>query len=102
MAMRTSVEMICSLRYKLRMCGIPLEGSTNTYTDNEAVFKNVSMPHSVLGKKQHSISYHMCREAVADETIRVAKEDTNSNLSDVFTKVMPAPKRNGLFDMFMY
>ena len=101
-AMRTAVEMIRGLRYKLRMFGVPIEGPTNIFTDNEAVFKNASIPHSVLSKKQHSISYHMCREAVADSTIRVGKEDTETNLADPFTKVMVAPKREPIFDRYMY
>ena len=100
--MRTAVEMIRSLRYKMRMLGMPIEGPTNVYCDNEAVFKNMSKPESVLSKKQHSISYHMCRESVADGTCRVAKEGTDTNLSDGFTKTMAQPKREGIFRGFMY
>jgi len=36
-AMRTAVEMVEALRYKLRMFGIPIEGPANVYCDNEAV-----------------------------------------------------------------
>ena len=83
--MKTAVEQIKSLRYKLRMFGVPLEGPTNVFCDNEAVFKNVSQPDSTLKKKHTSICYHRCREAVACRTIRVAKEGTHTNLSDLFT-----------------
>ena len=38
-AMKTALEMIEALRYKLRMLGIPLEGPANVYCDNEAVYK---------------------------------------------------------------
>jgi len=101
-AMKQSVEMLKSLRYKLRMFGIPIEGPANVYCDNEAVFKNVALPSSVLSKKMHSISYHFCREAVAAEIVRVAKEDTATNLSDIFTKVMGKVRRDELLDRFMY
>ena len=101
-AMKQAVELIKSLRYKIRMFGIPMEGPANIYCDNEAVYKNVSIPTSVLNKKMHGISYHYCREAVAAGICRIAKEDTSTNLSDVFTKVMGKVKRDDLMDRFMY
>ena len=55
--------------------------------DNEAVYKNASTPESRLRKKHHSILYHMSREAVASGACRMVKEDTETNLSDLFTKV---------------
>jgi hypothetical protein len=102
MAMRAAVDLIESLRYKLRMFGIPIEGPTDIYCDNEAVTKNCSTPESTLKKKHHSIAYHRNREAVAAGTVRIAKEDTGTNLADVFTKLMTATKRTQLFDKFMY
>ena len=84
------------------MFGVPLEGLANVYCDNEVVYKNVTIPESVLNKKHHSVAYHACRQAVASGMIRVAKEDTLTNLSDVFTKTMAKPKRDGLLERFMY
>jgi hypothetical protein len=101
-AMKNAIELIESLRYKLRMFGIPVEGPTNVFCDNEAVCKNTTKPESVLSKKHHSISYHRGREAVAAGTIRVTKEGTLTNLSDIFTKTLPAPKRAELLDKFTY
>ncbi len=101
-ACKQAVEMIKGLRYKLRMFGVPLEEPASMYCDNEAVYKNISIPSSVLSKKMHSISYHYCREAVADGTCRIAKEDTETNLADLFTKVLPKTKREDLMDRFMY
>ena len=101
-AMRQAIDLVKGLRYKLRMFGIPIEGPSNVFCDNESVFKNVSRPESVLSKKQHSISYHSCREAVASKIVRIAKEPTETNLADIFTKPMNKPKREGLLDRFMY
>ena len=101
-AMKQAIEMVKALRYKLRMFGIPLEGPANMYCDNEAVYKNVSMPSSVLNKKMHGISYHFCREAVAGGICRIAKEDTMTNLADLFTKTLGRIKRDSLLDRFMY
>jgi hypothetical protein len=101
-AMRSAVDLIEGLRYKLRMFGIPIEGPTDIFCDNEAVTKNCGIPESTLQKKHHSIAYHRNREAVAAGTVRIAKEDTGTNLADVFTKLMGALKRENLFDLFMY
>ena len=83
--MKTSVEHIQALRYKLWMFCIPIEGPTNVFCDNEAVFKNTSIPDSTLKKKHPSICYHRARETVAARTMRVAKEGTATNLANLFT-----------------
>ena len=62
-----------SLRYKLRMLGVLIDGPANAYCDNEAVCKNISILESVLKKKHYSILYYQCREAVAAGTMQIAK-----------------------------
>ena len=101
-ALKNAVELVTALRYKLRMFGVPIEGPADMFCDNEAVYKNTSTPDSVLRKKHHSIAYHKCREAVASDICRIAKEDTKTNLSDLFTKVLGGPKREELLDKFTY
>jgi hypothetical protein len=101
-AMKIAVELVESLRYKLRMFGIPIEGPTNVFCDNEAVTKNAIHPESTLKKKHSSIAYHRTREAVAAGTIRVTKEDGKTNLADLLTKSLPAVTREFLCDRFMY
>ena len=101
-AMKTVVEQVESLQYKLHMFGVPLEGPTNMYCDNGAVFKNASILDSTLKKKHTSICYHRCREAVASCIVRVAKEGTLTNLSDLFTKPMPQANREAILDRFTY
>ena len=101
-ALKNAVELVEALRYKLRMFGIPIEGPTNVFCDNESVYKNVSTPESVLKKKHHSIAYHRCREAVAAGTLRIAKEPTATNLADLFTKLLPQVVRERLLDWFTY
>ena len=100
--MRTAVEHIEALRYKLRMFGIPVEGPTSVFCDNESVFKNTTIPESTLKKKHTSICYHRAREAVAAKTMRVAKEGTLTNLSDLFTKPLPEKRRDHLLNRFTY
>ena len=64
-AMKTAVEMIEGLRYKLRMMGIPLDGKTFVKADNMSVIHNCSNPASQLKKKSNSIAYHYIRERCA-------------------------------------
>jgi hypothetical protein len=90
--MRTAVELVEGLRYKLRMMGIPIEGPASVYGGNEAVVKSKTAPESTLKKKHNAINYHRVREAVAGGTIRIAWEDTNTNLSDLLTKLLPGPR----------
>ena len=101
-AMRTAVEHIEALCYKLRMFGIPIAGPTNVFCDNEAVFKNTTIPESTLKKKHNSICYHHCCEAVAARVMRVAKEGTLTNLADLFSKPLMQSVREGLLDRFTY
>jgi hypothetical protein len=66
-AMKTAVEQVEALCYKLRMMGVPIDGPASIYCDNQSVFKNASRPESVCNKKHNSIAYHGTREAQAAE-----------------------------------
>ena len=101
-AMKTVVEQIEVLRYKLQMFGVPIEEPTNIFCDNKSVFENASIPDSTLKKKHTSICYHRSREAVAAGMVRIAKEGTTTNLSDLFTKPLPEPRCMFLLDRFTY
>ena len=57
-AMKQCCEYIRGLRYRLRMMGIPCEGPTYIYGDNQSVLANTSVPDSTLKKKSQSIAYH--------------------------------------------
>jgi hypothetical protein len=101
-ALRIAKEMIVALRYKLRMFGVPIDGPTNVFCDNNGVVKNASIPHSTLLKKHNAINYHAVREAVAAQIIRVIKEDGMTNLADLFTKILTADRRRSLCRHIQY
>ena len=101
-AMRIAKELIVGMRYKLRMFGVPIVGASNVLCDNRGVVKNTSVPSSVLNKKHNAINYHAVREAAAAGIIRVGKEDTETNLADLFTKLLPRSRRNDLISQFTY
>ena len=84
------------------MFGVPIDGPTNIFCDNEAVTNNTLVPESTLKKKHHSIAYHRCREAVAAGTVQIAKQGTQKNLADLFTKTLTSMRRRFLLDRFTY
>ena len=67
-----------------------VDGPATIRCDNMSVVNNTTAPESTLKKKSNSIAYHFCREAVAAGIIRVAYENTLTNLADVLTKCQPA------------
>jgi hypothetical protein len=71
-AMKTAIEQIEALRCKLQMMGIPLDGSTSVFCDNESVFENATRPESALKKKHNAIACHRVREAVAAGIVHIA------------------------------
>jgi hypothetical protein len=91
-AMKVAIDLIEGLRYKLRMMGIPLNGSTSVFCDNESVVKNSTAPESTLKKRHNAIAYHRSREAQAAGIIRVAWESGETNIADLLTKLMPGPR----------
>ena len=100
-AIKTAAEIIRGLRYKLRMFGIPMDGPTNVFCDNQSVCNNTQMPASTLKKKHLAICYHLVRELCAANVIRVAWENGQTNLADVLTKLMPASKKKEICGKFM-
>ena len=52
-AIKTGVEALIGIRYKLHMMGVPLNGPTYVYGDNMSVIYNTSRPESTLKKKSN-------------------------------------------------
>ena len=63
--MKTGVEALRGIRYKLHMMGVQLTGPTYIYGDYMSVIYNTSQPESTLKKKINSIFYHAVRKSVA-------------------------------------
>jgi hypothetical protein len=56
--MKTVIYLIDSLRYKLHMLGIPMEGPTNAFCNNEFVCKNTTKLEAVLKEEASQYAYH--------------------------------------------
>ena len=101
-AMKTCMESIVALCYKLRMFGISIIGPANVLCDNQSVVSNTSMLSSILNKKHNSIAYHTTRWAVAAGVMRVGKIGTEDDLADAMTKRLTEQIRDNLFGSWTY
>ena len=78
------------------MLGIPCDGPSLIYGDNQSVLANTTIPDSALKKKSQSIAYHFVREGVARDEWRTTYINTHDNEADLLTKVLPnGEKRRG-------
>jgi hypothetical protein len=96
MALKTGMEILEGLRYKLRMMGIPIDDYAHVKVDNLSVVRNTSVPESTLKKKSNSIAYHYVREKCAAGVARISYEPTDTNLADMLTKLQSGTKRSDL------
>ncbi len=101
-ALKTCVEHISAIRYKLRMFGIPIDGPTKVLCDNESVVKNSSKLSSTLNKKHNSIAYHAVRWSVAAKVITIGWIKTSWNIADAMTKRLTSLMRDNLFGAWTY
>jgi hypothetical protein len=96
-AMKQCTEYVRGLRYKLRMMGIPCEGPTYVFGDNQSVLFNTTIPESTLKKKTQSIAYHFVREGAAKDEWRTAYVNTHLNPADLLTKPLPSGEKRWKF-----
>ena len=54
--MKTGVDMVQSLFYKLGIFGVPMDVSANMPCDNDSIYNNIVKPESFLKKKHNYIA----------------------------------------------
>jgi len=64
--------------------------------------KNASLPESTLSKKHNAINYHVVCEAAAAGILRFGKEDGETNIADLLTKILPVLRRKLLLGSILY
>ena len=85
------------------MMGIPVEGPTCIYGDNQSVLANTTIPDSTLKKKSQSIAYHFVCEGVARDEWRTSYVNTHDNEADLLTKQLPhGEKRKGFVSNLLH
>jgi hypothetical protein len=99
-AMKTGIELVVELWYKLRMMGI-LDGFTRVLADNMSVVNKTSRPESQLKKKSNLIAYGFCHEVVASKAMFVTYEPTATNIADMLTKSQDSNTRKELISSLL-
>ena len=101
--MKIGVEHIRSLRYKLRMMGVPIDSPVYVNGDNMSVIHSTQRPESTLKKKSNSICYHAVRESAAMGEITTGHVPSEHNPADIATKIIPSGmKRDYLVSLVLY
>ena len=101
-ALRTCLEFIKDLRYKLRMMGVPIEGPAVVWCDNKSVANGAAVPEAKLSKKHLGICYHAVREASAAGIWMVGFTHGKHNIADMLTKILSGFKKEGQAGKWMY
>jgi hypothetical protein len=102
-AVKSGIETVRGLRYKLWMMGVPLSGPCYVYGDNMSVIHNTQRPGSTLKKKSNSICYHVAWESAAMGECIMAHVRSENYPADICTKVIPAGmKRRHLVGMLLF
>ena len=100
--MKIGMESLRGLQYKLQMMEVPIWGPTLIYGDNMSVIHNTQRPESTLKKKSNSIAYRAVRESVAKGKSLTGHVGTNSNVTDLATKVLVGKKRQSMVNKLLY
>jgi hypothetical protein len=101
-ALKTAIDQIDALCYKLRMFGIPLDDPTKILCDNESVWRNSTHSESTLKRKHTSIAYHRCREAEAAGYVQIGQIEGDRNPADILMKLIPGPRMRALLCQLFY
>ena len=85
-ASRICVERTLAMRNTLRYLGVPIEGPSIIFGDNESVVNSSSRVDGKLHKRHNMLSYHKVRESVARKFIKYYHIPGNINPADILSK----------------
>ena len=100
--MKTGVEALRGIRYKLCMMGVPLTGSICIYGDNMSAIYNTSRPESTLKKKSNYICYHALHKAVESGEYLTTHCKTGDNYFYMITNVLYRQKKQDNVACILY
>jgi hypothetical protein len=102
LALKMMVDMVQGMRHKLRIMGVPLEGSASAFCDNGSVVKSAANPEVTLRKRHAAIVWHKVPEAIVEKMVHLAKEPGETNLADTPTKLMSDPRLRELASRILW
>jgi len=82
----TATEQIHDLRLTLCYLGVPLDGPSFMFGDNESVVNMASVPHSKLHKRHNALSCHCTREDIAAGVTHFHHIVGTTNPADILSK----------------
>ena len=85
-AARIATEQIIDMRTTLRYLGVPIQGKSYMFGDNQSVITSSTIPHSRLSKRHNALSYHRVREAIVAGIIKFFHIDGKENPADILSK----------------
>jgi hypothetical protein len=85
-AARNCVEQIIDLRNTFRYLGVPIDGQSYMFGDNESVVNSGSRPHAKLHKRHTALSFHRVREAIASNMLAFIHIAGQLNPADILSK----------------
>ena len=97
--MKTGVEALKGIRYKLRMMGTLDRSNLCVWLQHVC---HTSQPELTLKKKSNSICYHAVCEAVASGKLLTTHCKTGDNHSDMMTKVLYGQKKRDSVSCILY
>jgi hypothetical protein len=85
-AARTCVEQTMDLRTTLRYLGVPVQGKSFMFGDNESVVGSSTKVHAKLHKRHNALSFHRVREAIASGMVAFYHVAGMRNPADILSK----------------
>ena len=85
-AARTCTEQIIDLRLTLRYLGVPVEGPSYMFGDNETVVNTASAPHGKLHKRHNALAFHKTRWCIAAGVVYFHHVRGETNPADILSK----------------
>ncbi|CAJ1964689.1 unnamed protein product [Cylindrotheca closterium] len=82
----TCVEQIMVLQFTLRYLGVPIQGRSCMFGDNESVVNSSSQPDAKLHKRHVALLFHRVREAIASNMLSFLHIDGVKNPTDILSK----------------
>ena len=84
--MKIRTEHIISLRPKLRIFGVDIDGPTIMLNDNKIAVNNSTKIESTLNKKHISIAYHLFCHNIASGGLKIGWISPEDNISDTLKR----------------
>jgi hypothetical protein len=83
---RTCVEGVMDMRLTLRYMGVPIEGRTRIFGDNQSMVITSTIPFSAIKKRHNALAIHRVRECMASNAMSLYHIPGDKNPADILSK----------------